>query len=138
MKCSIVLFILYTSLNIFFSKSTKIDRYDLAIELYEHGMINISTWMCIIDQVSEFHYDNINNGLFGFSSNHWCMNDIRGHGCYMKCSQFRNRNLADDIYCAKKIFNKNKTFLDWGIYAAVCESKANLNNIEVDKRICTC
>lgn len=127
MKFSIVSFILFTTLNIFQSNSTKIDRYDLAIELYEHGMTNISTWICIIDQVSELHYDNKPSGLFGFSPDHWCMNDRRGHGCNMKCSQFENRNLSDDIYCAKILFNKNKNFAEWGIHASVCESRKKLN-----------
>lgn len=129
-KLPFVSLIIIISLSILQSKSTQIDRYDLAIELYDHGMANISTWMCIIGQASDYHYD-IGNGLFAFNTYNWCLEDIEGNKCNMKCSEFRNRNLTDDIYCAKKIFNaRDETFAEWRNYAAICAQKIK-NNIQI-------
>lgn len=90
----------------------KIDRYDLAIELYRNGMTKITSWICVIGVTSGYNIDQ-GTGLFGFSSDHWCTWGEKGKGCNMDCNQFIDDDLVDDIWCAKLLYSTNG-FKHWG------------------------
>lgn len=100
------------------SQGRIIDRFDLAQELHVNGFLNISLWMCIINQVNE-NYDTsyrfteapsdeggFGYGLFQFYDPYWCSpRPEGGGGCGIDCNKFLDDDITDDLACVNKVLD---------------------------------
>lgn len=96
-----------------------IDRFDLAQELHTNGFLNISLWICIINQVNvEFDTSlrftdspsddgGFGYGLFQFYDPYWCVPGLNGGGgCQIDCNKFLDDDITDDLACVKTVIEK--------------------------------
>ncbi|XP_054090674.1 lysozyme c-1 isoform X3 [Zeugodacus cucurbitae] len=69
-------------------------------------------------------------GLFQISSKEWCGVSRKGGLCDKKCEDFLDDNIADDVACAKRIFER-AGFKNWPGWKASCRNTQNLPNLGV-------
>ncbi|CAO1346397.1 unnamed protein product [Diamesa serratosioi] len=101
-------------------------RCELAKELSQNTLIErsfISHWVCLIEsesgaqtsKVQEYPNLSTSYGIFQINSKEWCRKGRKGGECGMKCEDFLNEDIKDDIKCAKVIYNRNgfKGWIEW-------------------------
>ncbi|XP_017477855.1 PREDICTED: lysozyme-like isoform X3 [Rhagoletis zephyria] len=116
-------------------------RCQLARELLEKYGINktfLSNWICLIEHESNRNTKVVKRnpngsasyGLFQISSKDWCRVSRKGGICDMKCEDFIDDNIADDVACAKTIFER-VGFKNWPGWQTSCRNTQNLPNLGV-------
>lgn len=58
-------------------------------------------------KVSEFPNLSSSYGIFQINSKEWCRKGRKGGECGVKCEDFLDEDIRDDIKCAKVIYNRN-------------------------------
>ena len=58
-------------------------------------------------KVSEFPNLSASYGLFQINSKEWCRKGRKGGECGVKCEDFLDEDIRDDVKCAKVIYNRN-------------------------------
>ncbi|KNC31151.1 hypothetical protein FF38_13932, partial [Lucilia cuprina] len=129
-------------------ESKKYMRCELSRELVEKYQISktfLSNWICLIEHESERDTQKrttLTNGenkygLFQISSKECGSgNKIQACDtskfpcCQMKCENFLNDDIADDVHCAKRIFEL-KGFRNWNGWNTYCRNTQNLPNLSV-------
>lgn len=109
-----------------FITTKKLDKYELAIELYNNGFKNIDEWMCIVDINSGFEtglqWDRAprrRHGIFQFYEGVWCAVGEKGYGCNIECEKFLDDDLTDDFACAKIVYEQ-QGFTAWRGLGSIC------------------
>ncbi|KAM7345907.1 lysozyme-like isoform 1-T7 [Cochliomyia hominivorax] len=123
-------------------------RCELSRELVEKYQISktfLSNWVCLIEHESdrdtkkkttlsngEYKY-----GIFQISSRecnggnkHQSCDTTKYPCCHMKCEDFLNDDISDDVLCAKKIFEL-KGFRNWNGWNTYCRNTQNLPNLSI-------
>ncbi|XP_068083738.1 lysozyme C, milk isozyme-like [Anabrus simplex] len=114
------------------------ERCELARELRNRGIPGdqLATWVCIANFESSFNTNALgtknadgskDHGLFQISDLWWCTPGPR-NGCNIKCSQFHNDDISDDLRCAQKIYEERKRlfgdgFTAWTVYQPNCSGR---------------
>eukprot|EP00091_Calanus_sinicus_P005590 TRINITY_DN16035_c0_g1_i1.p1 TRINITY_DN16035_c0_g1~~TRINITY_DN16035_c0_g1_i1.p1 ORF type:complete len:204 (-),score=44.91 TRINITY_DN16035_c0_g1_i1:138-749(-) len=95
------------------------ERCELARELVDlHGFDfgTLGNWVCLAQHESSYNTaatnDNTNGsrdyGIFQINDNYWCDANVgAGADCGMTCNSFLDSVLADDVTCAKIIYNRH-------------------------------
>ncbi|CAO1321986.1 unnamed protein product [Diamesa tonsa] len=108
-------------------------RCELAKELSQNTLIErsfISHWVCLIEsesgaetsKVQEYPNLSTSYGIFQINSKEWCRKGRKGGECGMKCEDFLNEDIKDDIKCAKVIYNRNG-FKGWKEWSSRCKNR---------------
>ncbi|CAH1119703.1 unnamed protein product [Phaedon cochleariae] len=114
------------------SKPKVYDRCELARELrniHRFSSEQVSKWVCIAAHESSYNTSALgrgDHGIFQISELFWCSPFGRGNGCNADCASFRDHNLADDITCAKAIYDEHTGisgdgFNAWAVYPLFCK-----------------
>merc|ERR1711970_254785 len=95
------------------------ERCELATQLVNvHGLARatLGNWVCLVQYESSYNTgatnDNTNGsrdyGLFQIHDNYWCDPSV-GYGadCGVSCDNLLNSDIADDVNCAKIIWNRH-------------------------------
>ncbi|XP_013111753.1 lysozyme c-1 [Stomoxys calcitrans] len=130
-------------------------RCELSRELVEKYKINktfLSNWICLIEHESDRDTKKVTRlgngenkfGIFQISSKE-C---DAGNGkvtacdtqkypcCKVKCENFLNDDISDDVQCAQRIFDL-KGFQNWNGWSSFCRNTQNLPNLSVTCNINT-
>lgn len=106
-----------------------IDRYALAHELYQYGMTNITTWVCIIGQASDYdtskiirNGEHVGIGLFQIVNPTWCVNAVNAENITFPCTKLLDDNIIDDVFMAKQVL-KEFSWTAWGHHYEICKNE---------------
>ncbi|NP_001093293.1 lysozyme-like protein 1 precursor [Bombyx mori] len=112
-------------------------RCQLSRELlrYNFPRALIPTWVCLIEHMISRTTEKITNhnnsyssyGLFQINNKDWCKKGRKGGNCNMKCEDLLNEDLADDVRCAKRVYDRIG-FKAWPSSYSYCKQK-NLPDI---------
>jgi len=94
---------------------------------------SVEDWVCLVDKESGGNTAaaaakaNSNGsrdyGLFQINSKYWCSGEATiSNECSTACSNFADENVADDIACAKKIYQRHG-FNAWCGWRDGCKNK---------------
>ncbi|XP_049881416.1 lysozyme [Pectinophora gossypiella] len=108
-------------------------RCQLSRELLRYNFPRslIAHWVCLIEHASGRTTDKVTNhnnaytsyGLFQINNKEWCKKGRKGGHCSMKCEDLLNEDLADDVRCAKRIYDR-VGFKAWPSSYAYCKEKS--------------
>lgn len=124
------------------------EKCELAKELrYVHNVPKdqLHTWICIIKRQSSFNTSALgapyaagmqSYGLYQINEQYWCSNDLIDKGCGVRCANLIDGDIADDVRCARHIFDEHQRifgngFSAWAAYNAYCSN-------ESPKDLCDC
>ncbi|XP_059609223.1 lysozyme c-1-like [Phlebotomus argentipes] len=116
------------------SASAKIfTRCQLAKELARHKFPRsfISNWVCLIEnesgrsttKVTQHPNLTTSYGLFQINSKDWCRKGRKAGECNMKCEDFLNDDVTDDIRCARLMYDRHG-FLGWPGWKNKCKGRS--------------
>ncbi|XP_017051134.1 lysozyme isoform X2 [Drosophila ficusphila] len=122
-------------------ESKKYQRCELTrvlVENYHFDKTFISNWICLVEHESYLdtskitvnQNDSKNYGLFQISSKNYCSEGRKGGQCNMKCEDFSNDDIGDDIACARMI-QEREGFKYWKGWERYCRNPQNLPNLRV-------
>ncbi|KAI8501643.1 lysozyme c-1-like [Branchiostoma floridae x Branchiostoma belcheri] len=109
---------------------------ELARELVSRGLTSRSQageWVCLVQHESSFRtgalggpnpdgsYD---HGIFQINDYYWCDNGGPYNDCGVSCSSLRDSSIADDVRCAKMIYNRHG-FNAWYGWINHCQGHNN-------------
>lgn len=113
------------------------ERCELAQELkYRHKLSNdqIGKLVCIAERhanldtsaVSYYGDGSGTHGLFKLSDNFWCSPPGKGEACGVSCSDLRDDDITDDLYCVSIIMEEHERlsgdgFNAWDAYQSECK-----------------
>lgn len=104
------------------------DRYSLAQELYQLNMKNITTWVCIIGQASDYdtgryvrNGQNISVGLFQFHNPTGCKQFRNADNIDFPCTTLLDDDITDDVILAKQILEQY-SWTAWGLHYEICKN----------------
>ncbi|XP_063834323.1 lysozyme [Ostrinia nubilalis] len=107
-------------------------RCQLSRELLRYNFPRslIPNWVCLIEHTSSRTTDKVTNhvnnytsyGLFQINNKDWCKKGRKGGHCNMKCEDLLNEDLADDVRCAKRVYDR-VGFNAWPSYS-YCKEKS--------------
>lgn len=112
------------------------ERCELAKELrFVHNipLNQIGDWVCIALYQSNLvsSAKGIREyGLFQISEEYWCSQDGgNGKSCGLSCSKLLDSDIADDIACAKRIYEEHQRisgngFRAWTVYEPYCQGRS--------------
>lgn len=96
-------------------------------------MYAVPIWVCIVENESDYDTSAENDenfGLFQISKRYWCnMNSNDDKICGIYCNNLIDDDIADDVYCAKKIYNrylyndKVNPYYAWKTYNETCSKE---------------
>ncbi|CAG9122166.1 unnamed protein product [Plutella xylostella] len=103
--------------------SRELQRYNFPRNL-------IGRWVCLVDHASGRTTDKVTThdngyysyGLFQINNKEWCKKGRKGGLCSMKCEDLLNEDLADDVRCAKRVYDR-LGFKGWPASHAHCKDK---------------
>ncbi|XP_026735473.1 lysozyme-like [Trichoplusia ni] len=108
-------------------------RCQLSRELlrYNFPRSMIPNWVCLIEHASGRTTDKVtthNNsytsyGLFQINNKDWCKKGRKGGHCNIKCEDLLNEDLADDVRCAKRIYDR-VGFKAWPTSFSYCKENS--------------
>ncbi|XP_013190977.2 lysozyme [Amyelois transitella] len=99
-------------------------RYNFPRSLIPH-------WVCLIEhgsgrtteKVTSHNNSYTSYGLFQINNKEWCKKGRKGGQCSMKCEDLLNMDLADDVRCAKRMFDR-MGFKAWPLAYSYCQEKS--------------
>ncbi|XP_015039942.1 lysozyme isoform X1 [Drosophila pseudoobscura] len=108
------------------------------VENYNFDKTFLSNWICLVEHESNLdtskitlkQNDSKNYGLFQINSKDYCAEGRKGGQCNMKCEDFSNDDIVDDIACAKMI-QEREGFKYWKKWDRFCRNSQNLPNLRV-------
>ncbi|XP_055606508.1 lysozyme c-1-like [Uranotaenia lowii] len=115
-------------------------KCDLAKELGKNGISRTfyGHWICLANAESgldtskvspRFPNQSASYGIFQINSKEWCREGRKGGKCNMKCEDFLDDKITDDIDCVKKI-QMQYGFNGWPVWVKKCKDKpANIPDI---------
>ncbi|XP_026748575.1 lysozyme-like [Galleria mellonella] len=108
-------------------------RCQLSRELLRYNFPRslIPNWVCLIEHASGRTTEKVTNhnnsytsyGLFQIHNKEWCKKGRKGGHCSMKCEDLLNVDLADDVRCAKRIYDR-VGFKAWPVSYSYCKEKS--------------
>ncbi|XP_055538288.1 lysozyme c-1-like [Wyeomyia smithii] len=108
------------------------NKCDLAKELGKNGISRTfyGNWICLANAESGMNTAKVTKlpnltasyGIFQINSKEWCREGRKGGKCNMKCEDFLDDNIADDIDCSKKI-QMQYGFNAWNVWQKKCKGK---------------
>lgn len=118
------------------------DRCELARDLVEkHGVSanQVSTWICLVDRLSNFNTSAIgiprpdgsrDHGIFQIDDEFWCSPPGKGWVCGLTCSKLHDDDIADDVRCVKRVFDDHQKlsgngFKAYDVYDQFCDGNTN-------------
>ncbi|XP_005187505.1 lysozyme c-1 [Musca domestica] len=123
-------------------------RCELSRELVERYKVNktfLSNWICLIEHESDRDTKKVTRlgngvnkfGIFQISSKE-CNDGSKVTSCdtqkypccKVKCENFLNDDISDDVACAQRIFDL-KGFQNWNGWSSFCRNPQNLPNLSV-------
>ncbi|EDX07949.1 lysozyme c-1 [Drosophila simulans] len=122
-------------------ESKKYQRCELTrvlVENYNFDKTFISNWICLVEhesyldttKVTKKENESKNYGLFQINSKDYCTEGRKGGRCNMKCEDFSNDDISDDIACARMI-QEREGFKYWKGWDRFCRNPQNLPNLRV-------
>lgn len=113
MTNKLLILLLLSVFLINFSYSKKFDRYDVAKALFDGGLSNITTFVCMANKLSGLDSSLLYTtkegargfGIFQFFHPYWCEINENGGGCNIECNKFLDDDLKDDIECVRKVLD---------------------------------
>lgn len=107
-------------------------KCELAKELGKNGISRTfyGHWICLANAESGLNTTKVTKlpnmsasyGIFQINSKEWCREGRKGGKCNMKCEDFINDNITDDIECVKKI-QMQYGFNGWNLWQKKCKGK---------------
>ncbi|XP_050668531.1 lysozyme [Leptidea sinapis] len=129
----LMFFIVVVLIDSGYSHKRTFTRCQLSRELlrYNFPRTLIPNWVCLIEHASGRTTDKLTNhnnsyssyGLFQINNKDWCKKGRKGGNCSMKCEDLLNEDLADDVRCAKRIYDR-VGFKAWPSSYAYCKEKS--------------
>lgn len=132
---STLLFVIFAILVTFLidSSSGKVfTKCELAKELGKNGISRTfyGHWICLANAESGLNTTKVTKlpnmsssyGIFQINSKEWCREGRKGGKCNMKCEDFIDDNITDDIDCVKKI-QMQYGFNGWNLWQKKCKGK---------------
>ncbi|XP_039479976.1 lysozyme c-1 isoform X1 [Drosophila santomea] len=121
--------------------SKKYQRCELTrvlVQNYNFDKTFLSNWICLVEHESNLDTTKVtrkgneskNYGLFQINSKDYCSEGRKGGQCKMKCEDFSNDDISDDIACARMI-QKQEGFKYWKGWDRFCRNPQNLPNLGV-------
>lgn len=116
------------------------DKCELGQELLNNGIPKdqIADWLCLVKYESNYNSSakggpnggkrvtrgSYDWGLFQFNDYYWCdtVNNPRYNDCHIKCDQFLDDEIRDDIRCAKKVYRRHG-FSAWYGWRRGCRNR---------------
>nr|AAO18668.1 lysozyme precursor [Branchiostoma belcheri tsingtauense] len=114
------------------------EKCELARELVSRGLTTRSQageWICLVQHESSFRTGALGgpNGdgsydheLFQINDYYWCDDGGPHNDCGVSCSALRDNNIADDVRCAKLIYQRHG-FNAWYGWINHCQGHNNAN-----------
>nr|XP_019560431.2 lysozyme c-1-like isoform X2 [Aedes albopictus] len=114
-------------------------KCDLAKELGKSGISRTfhGNWICLANAESGLDTTKLTQlpnltasyGIFQINSKQWCRSGRKGGVCNMKCEDFLDDNITNDIECVK-IIQSRLGFNGWPIWVKKCKGKElpNISN----------
>ncbi|XP_069673836.1 lysozyme-like isoform X2 [Periplaneta americana] len=131
---SVCIFILVTTMIGMKTGEAKVFKEcELVHQLKQYGVPEHewSDWVCIAEGESTFNTEAINTentdgsydyGIFQINSMYWCKLGSEGNGCNIKCEDFLDDDISDDIRCARHI-KEEQGFTAWVAWNNKCDGK---------------
>ncbi|XP_055621736.1 lysozyme c-1-like isoform X2 [Toxorhynchites rutilus septentrionalis] len=130
----LIVIIICLNLTVFsvLNEAKVFSKCDLAKELGKNGISRTfyGHWICLANAESGMNTTKINKlpnltssyGIFQINSKEWCREGRKGGKCNMKCEDFLDDDLKNDIDCVKKI-QMQYGFNGWSVWQKKCKGK---------------
>lgn len=117
-------------------------KCDLAKELGKNGISRtfFGNWICLANaesgmdtaKVTQLPNLTASYGIFQINSKEWCRAGRKGGKCNMKCEDFLDDIITNDIDCVKKI-QMQYGFNGWPVWVKKCKGKdlPNISNCNI-------
>lgn len=124
------------------SEAKIFSKCDLAKELGKNGISRTfyGNWICLANAESGMDTSKVTKlpnltasyGIFQINSKQWCRDGRKGGVCNMKCEDFLDDNITNDIECVK-IIQSRLGFNGWPVWVKKCKGQTlpNISNCNI-------